>query len=130
MLIWPETVIQWYWPIIFEWTELLGDKAIETAVTTETGMLYRTVYKLMRNTLTEFMKVLADDPEKQDSWGNYRELEDSLVNNVMSLCAWRMEESGKPNADAVRLYLGAGYEPKTREELLSFQIPEFPPPQS
>lgn len=129
MLIWPETVIQWYWPIIFEWTELLGDNAIEATVTTETGMLYRTVYELMRNTLTEFMKVLADAPEKQDSWGNYRELEDSLVNNVMSLCAWRMEKSGQPNADVARLYCGAGYEPKTREELLSFQIPEFPPPQ-
>lgn len=106
----------------------MGAKAIETAVTTETGMLYRTVYELMRNTLAEFMKVLADNPEKQDSWGNYRELADSLVNNVMSSCAWRMEESDKPNVDAVRLRLSAGYEPKTREELFSFQIPEFPPP--
>lgn len=133
-LILPETVIQWYWPIICAWGSVLEDEALETVITTDTGMLHRSMYELMRHTLEQFVTILNNDPAAQDEWGNYRELADSLVDNIMSIWAWRMEKSSQPNGGDtdLEIAMGVGYESgvwRSWEKLLSFQIPEFQPPE-
>lgn len=128
--IWPEHVIQWHWPVIRFWGDMLNQRnSLSGCITRDVGALHSAMYRMMCHTLERFEDYFADPSERPDSWGDYEELAASLV-GFISDCAWRMEESCLESANisekASRIVLRLGYRQRTKEELLSFQIPEFP----
>lgn len=121
-----EVFLKWYWSIIQMWNHIEDSHVLETVVTTETGRLHQSMYEVMRHGLV-LIKQISETVDKADQWGNYDELEQSLI-SLMSKSIYRMKASATgETSDAIAITLALGGWPlQRRDELLSRQFPPFP----